>query len=79
MITQIIGIQKIDFTNSDGQQIVGINIFAGYDDENVVGKKVEKFFVKESVDIPKDLKPNDRVNILFNSKGKVEGIVKHNA
>ena len=76
MVGTAIGIQPINFTNREGQQIVGTNLFVGYADENVRGLRAEKFFIRETIDLPKDIKPNDKLNLSFNSKGKVEEVTK---
>ncbi len=72
----LLGSQDVDFITKEGHHIVGTNIFVGYNKEDVKGMKAEKLFVRESIGIPKDVKPNDRLNISFNSNGKVEEVTK---
>jgi len=42
----------------------------------VNGEKTEKLFIKEGIEIPKDLKLNDTIEVTFNMKGKVESVSK---
>lgn len=46
MQAKLLGFMGVDFTNKDGEQIVGMNIFAAFKDENVHGLRTEKFFLK---------------------------------
>ncbi len=74
MVVKILGFQNLDFTTKAGDVIRGSNLFVGWDDENVTGLHTEKFFVKEGIELPKDTKINDSVDLAFNMKGKVEAI-----
>lgn len=76
MLFKLLGIQPINFTNNSGETINGTNIFVVYKDENVEGLKTEKFFLKSGIEIPKEVKLNDSLDIAFNMKGKVEMISK---
>lgn len=76
MEVKLLGVQDISFKDSEGRSIVGTNIFCGYADENVQGIRTDKFFLKEGIDLPKDTKLNEILNISFNQKGKVESIEK---
>ena len=76
MKVKILGTQTISFVSSSGEAINGINIFAAFKDENVVGHRCEKFFVREN--IPFTAKAEDTVEISFNHKGKIESITKIN-
>lgn len=67
----------MDFITDNGA-VKGTNLFVSYEDENVVGKRTDKFFVKESIALSKDIKPNDIVDIDFNNKGKVLRVSKVN-
>lgn len=78
MKVQIIGLQGIQFTNNNGEEINGTNIFCVFQDENVEGLRSEKFFLKKGITLPKDTKLNDTIDISFNMKGKVEAIFKAN-
>ena len=72
----LLGIQHISFTNSNGEKINGNNAFIAYKDENVQGMRTEKLFIKEGIEIPKDIKLNDAIEVSFNMKGKVEALYK---
>lgn len=76
MHVQLVGIQEVNFTNNNGEKVEGRNIFTAFQDENVKGLRTEKFFVKASIPIPKDVKVNDMIEVAFNHKGKVEMISK---
>lgn len=77
MIAQFIGIQHINFQNDNNETIAGDNAFFIFKTEDVQGMCAKKWFLKEGV-LPKDLKVNDKVEISFNFKGKVEKIAKVN-
>ena len=76
MIAQFIGIQHINFQNDNNETIAGDNAFFIFKTEDVQGMCAKKW-LKEGV-LPKDLKVNDKVEISFNFKGKVEKIAKVN-
>lgn len=78
MQARIVGQQGIQFTNSNGKEIRGTTIHCVFPDENVEGLRAEKFFLKDGITLPKDIKPNDSIDIRFNMKGKVEAIFKAN-
>lgn len=59
MQAKLLGFMGVDFTNKDGEQIVGMNIFAAFKDENVHGLRTEKFFLKEGISLPEQVKIND--------------------
>lgn len=74
MIVQILGRQTLDFTTRDGQLIKGTNLYVAYQQEDIVGLKSDKFFVRDGIIIPKELKINDKAEVYFDHRGKVEGI-----
>ena len=76
MKAKIVGIQELNFQTDRGENIVGNNLFILHEDENVTGLKASKVFVKDGVNLPKDVKLNDMIDISFNMKGKVEAIYK---
>ena len=76
MQAKLLGFMGVDFTNKDGEQIVGMNIFAAFKDENVHGLRTEKFFLKEGISLPEQVKINDTLENSFNYKGKIESITK---
>lgn len=76
MKAKLVGVQGIHFTNSNGEEVNGTNIFCAFQDETVDGLRTEKFFLKDGITLPKDTKLNDTIDITFNMKGKVEAIFK---
>lgn len=74
MLVQILGKQTLDFTTRDGQLIKGTNLYVAYQQEDIVGLKSDKFFVRDGIIIPKELKINDKAEVYFDHRGKVEGI-----
>lgn len=76
MKARLMGLQIINFTNGDGEAINGKNIFVAFKDDNVEGYRTDKFFLKESIVLPKDLKLNEEVELAFNHRGKIESISK---
>ena len=76
MKAKFVGIQELNFQTNRGENIVGNNLFILHEDENVTGLKASKIFVKEGINLPKDIKLNDTLDISFNMKGKVEAIYK---
>lgn len=75
MQVKLVGVQRVNFTNNNGETINGINIFCAFKDENVEGLRTEKFFIKPEIKLP-ELKLNESLNLSFNMKGKVEAIYK---
>lgn len=76
MKVKFVGIQELNFQTDRGENIIGNNLFILHEDENVTGLKASKVFVKEGINLPKDVKLNDTLDISFNMKGKVEAIYK---
>lgn len=74
MLVQILGKQILDFTTRDGQLIKGTNLYVAYQQEDIVGLKSDKFFVRDGIIIPKELKINQKAEVYFDHRGKVEGI-----
>lgn len=78
MKAKILRVQKVGFTNNNGEVISGTNIFVAFPDENVEGVRTEKFWLKDGINLPKDTKLNDMLEIAFDRKAKVEMIYKAN-
>lgn len=76
MQAKLLGVMKVSFTNNQNEAVQGTNIFVAFQDENVEGLRAEKFFLKDSIALPKETKINDVVDIVFNFKGKIESINK---
>ena len=76
MKARYVGLQEINFENEKGVSISGKNAYFLWEDENVVGLKAGKFFIKDNVELPNDIKFNDFVDLTFTMKGKIERISK---
>lgn len=76
MQARLVGMMGVKFTNNNGEEINGVNIFTAFPEEKTEGLRTEKFFVKAGISLPKDLKPNDMIDIAFNHRGKIEMISK---
>ena len=76
MKTKILGIQDIQFTNANGEEIIGKNVFCAFPEDGVIGLRCEKYFLKKDTILPKDMKINETVDLIFNRKGKIEAIIK---
>lgn len=76
MKVQLVGVQEIHFLNNLGEPINGVNLYCAFKDEKVEGLRTEKFFLKDGIALPKDVKVNDSLEIAFNMKGKVEAVSK---
>jgi len=72
----LIGVMSVDFSNANGEQIQGTNIFVSFKDENVQGLRTEKFFLKNGIALPEKTKVNDTLELSFNHKGKIESVNK---
>lgn len=71
----VLGIRPVNFTASDGRTVTGTSIFAGYETEGVDGLAVEKIFVAVDRMPKKAITVGSDVEVVFNMKGKVEGII----
>ena len=76
MQTKLLGVMKVNFTNNQNEAVQGTNLFVAFQDENVEGLRCEKFFLKDTIALPKETKINDVIDIVFNFKGKIEAINK---
>ncbi len=76
MQAKLIGKMKLEFQNREGDVIKGINLFVAFADPNVEGLRCEKFFVKDGIPLPDQLKVNDTIDLGFDYKGKIEYIDK---
>lgn len=72
----LVGLQRVNFDNAKGETVKGNNIFVAFKDENVEGLKTEKLFLKEGIELPKEVKINDVIDVSFNMHGKVMEIHK---
>lgn len=78
MLVQLVGIQKIDFVGTKGEKINGKNLYVLYEDENVQGYRTDKYYLKDGIDLPKETKLNEKIDLRFNNRGKVESVYKVN-
>lgn len=76
MKVTLLGAQRVSFVSNDGQPVNGNSLYVAFSDENVDGLKTDKVFVREGIEIPKEIKLNDTIDLSFNMKGRVEKIVK---
>lgn len=76
MQAKLMGVMSVNFSNANGEQIQGNNIFLAFKDENVQGLRTEKFFLKDNIALPEQVKINDTLEVNFNFKGKIESIDK---
>lgn len=76
MQARLLGVMKVNFTNNQNETVHGTNLFVAFQDENVEGLRAEKFFLRDSIALPKETKINDIIDIVFNFKGKIEAINK---
>ena len=74
MKAKLLGLKKVDFINNNGEAITGMNLYVAFPEENVEGLCAEKIWLKAGINLPKDVKVNDMINISFDRKGKVEMI-----
>ncbi|MCI6791264.1 MAG: hypothetical protein MR589_09360 [Lachnobacterium sp.] len=74
MLAQVIGKAPLDFSTKDGTRICGTTIYYAYEVEGVEGLKADKLFVRDGIDMPKDMEIDSMVNIFFDNRGKVEKI-----
>lgn len=74
MRATVFGVQPVDFVSPEGNQIVGKNIYVGFNNKYVDGLKTNKYFVNSTADGYSDLVPEIDISIDFNEKGKVESI-----
>lgn len=70
---RLIGYSKLDFQSGSGEQIKGYSLYISYPQDNVIGERTDKVFVREEIEIPK-VKVGDMLNLSFNVRGKLESI-----
>ena len=77
MQMKLVGVAPVNFTNNNAvETIKGQNIYVLFKEENTSGLKAEKLFLKDGIDLPKDTKLNDMLEVSFNMKARVEMIYK---
>ena len=76
MQMKLVGVSPVNFTNNAGENIKGQRIYVLFKDEHTNGLKAEKLFLKDGIDLPKDTKLNDMLDVTFNIRGRVEMVYK---
>ncbi len=51
-------------------------MYVAFPDENTEGLQADRFFLKDSIELPKDIRLNDKIDLSFNHKGKIEAVSK---
>ena len=74
MTVKLLGSSDVSFTTESGELVEGRNIYVCYPDEHTVGNRTDKFFVRNTIELPKNLTIGDDINIVFNRYGKPEAI-----
>ena len=73
MKATIRGIKSYDFTNNEGEQVVGINYFVTYKDEaekELQGETIGKIAIRGNGQTPA-WKIGDMINVAYNRSGKL--------
>ena len=76
MQMKLVGVAPVNFINNAGETVKGKTIYVLFKDEKTNGLKAEKIFLKDGIDLHKDTKLNDMLEVSFNMKGRVEMIYK---
>ena len=74
MLVKVVGIQRLDFKNKDGEAVKGTNIFYNGFDPNVEGFVAEKVFIPMSIALPPSVVVGSELNVEFNRKGKLAAV-----
>lgn len=69
----LLGICELNFKSSTGDNIEGKQLFYAYPEQNTIGHRADKVFIRKDIKLP-DMKPNDTINLFFDRKGKVEAV-----
>lgn len=72
MLAKVIGIQKIDYENRQGNRVVGTKLHCVYPMDVVEGFAVESIFTK--TELPQGLKLDSDIVVYYNKYGSVECI-----
>lgn len=73
MIVVLCGYSKVNFQTVGGDHIEGINLYVTYEENNVIGEKSDRFFVKKEIPTP-NLSVGSHLDVSFNNRGKVSSI-----
>jgi hypothetical protein len=74
MLMNLVGVRKLDFIGSDGNEVKGTNFFVTFKEEGVTGLACDKLFIRPEISIPKGIEIGKPLIINFNRRGKVESI-----
>lgn len=66
---KVLGIEKVDYVNKNGQRIQGTKLHLGYEKENTDGYCVMSEFIGQGV--ISDVEIGDSIELLYNKFGKV--------
>lgn len=70
----LVGYERVDYTNKDGQNIKGHRLHLSYVAEKVDGVAVECVWVGESVQLPNPLPLKSKISVLYNRFGRISGV-----
>lgn len=70
------GWKLLDFVSKEGQSVKGLKLYVTCKEDGVIGLMTDSLFIRDGIEIPKDLKVGETVEIVFNRKGKPEGVYK---
>mgnify|MGYP007088021491 CR=1 FL=1 len=71
----LFGARKLDFSGEDGRQVRGVQLWVGFESDNVIGMETAKLFVRSNL-VPHNVDDymGTAIDIEFNNKGKVQNI-----
>lgn len=77
-IFECVGTRAVEFKGSDGNQVNGLNIFATYEDPQIEGMGVDKFFIASSRMPKLSFIPavGAYFEVIFNRYGKIADICR---
>jgi len=67
------GYSKVNFQATGGDHIEGLNLYVTYEENNVIGEKSDRFFVKKEIPVP-NLSVGSLLEVSFTNRGKVSSI-----
>ena len=73
MLMEVVGTTKVDFTNREGNQIIGLNVFVNYASPNVNGLCADKIFIGTKIKTPEIVAGNN-YDFDFDRKGRLVSV-----
>lgn len=73
MRTQVLGIQKVDYTNKQNRQVTGTTFHVSFDDANVDGLAVDNIYISSRYTIP-PVMVGDTVDFYFDRRGNFDNL-----